>query len=112
MRPYGFAMLLVRFLTPILTVMANVDGEHEERRRHYSGAVFVCVADVRRQNPYSQFDAHTTKAGELRAWGTEYDFYLFNKCMERHGYDTRVRRRGSSERVWSAASPPGRLIKK
>ena len=80
---------------PPALLAAATETELERLGRLYRGAIATCVADVRNESGYqSKFDMYLTKMGELRGWGTDHEIYLFNKCMERRGYDTRAESRG------------------
>jgi hypothetical protein len=61
----------------------------------HRAAIGECVADVRRQEAPSKFDMYLTPAGELAGWGSDYDVYLFSKCMEKRGYDVQGRTKGN-----------------
>jgi biotin operon repressor len=83
-------LLLLAFCLLISAATASHAQTSKERLEAFRAAITDCVVKVRTEGYNIQFDVYLTKANQLRSWGSEHDFYLFNKCMEQRGYDVQV----------------------
>ena len=99
----GHAMMRLPSLVVVLLMLAQLHAMSADVQvspqanplKAHRAAVGECVADVRRQEVSSKFDMYLTPAGELRGWGRDHDVYLFNKCMEKRGYDVQGGTKGN-----------------
>jgi hypothetical protein len=96
MIPRFVALTLALFLVQPTRLHAQA-SEQAKQLAAFRLVVNDCVKEVKKEGSYN-FDMYVTKAGELRGWGNNHDFYLFNRCMKQQGYDTQVRGKKDSGR--------------
>ena len=57
----------------------------------YSGAINACKWVIKKENPYSAFDAYLGSDGLIRYFGYRSEWFHFEKCMDQAGYPIKPR---------------------
>jgi hypothetical protein len=81
-------------LASVGTASAQLSDDIERTRRMLMpSAVDRCVAEAKRESPFSRFDAYVTSDGTIRMIGEEESKYFFLKCLDIAGYPLEGRTR-------------------